>query len=277
MELNDNKATMKKNLIYIIIVLIAGCSGSKSCSDESKAASENKITLMAYNVLYNSEEIDESIALIENCAPDILCIREMTPKFVKKFKKKFGKKYPNLSFHPRKGTWGVGIASKFPIKRSHHFPIKPHRIPGLQAVIKINEKDVMVSCLHLFPPVGKHLKSDGFFVTLEKNKQLRINQAKYLISKYSGWKGPLIVLGDMNEGPGDGAINIFREANLKRSCDNALTEDCGATFPGATSIFPAVFEIDHILGRKITFKTARVLKCGGSDHYPVLSEITIPK
>ncbi len=36
----------------------------------------------------------------------------------------------------------------------------------------------------------------------------------------------------------------------------------------ATAV-PAVVQIDHILGRGLTFSGAKVVRSGGSDHYPV--------
>ena len=66
---------------------------------------------------------------------------------------------------------------------------------------------------------------------------------------------------------------IFEQEKIERSCAKALIKKCGSTFPGATSWLPAVFEIDHILGRKIQFQLAKVIREGGSDHYPVYSTI----
>lgn len=253
----------------LALTLLAGCVG------DVKSSSQKGIALMAYNVLYNSTETEKSLELIKAYDPDVLCLREMTPKFAKAFVTKLGKNYPSRSFHSRKGTWGVGIASKYPIHTAQHFPVKPHRIPGLQAIVTIDDSRLMVACLHLFPPVGKHRKSDGFFETLKKNEQLRLNQARYLIAKYAKWKGPLILMGDMNEGADGDAVQLFVKEKIVRSCDKAPIEDCGATYPGATGILPAVFEIDHILGRNVEFKTAGVFKKGGSDHYPVYSEIAL--
>lgn len=244
---------------------------------DAKAGKKEYISLMAYNVLYNSSEIKKSIDLIKKYDPDILCLREMTPKFVDAFKKSVGKRYPYRAFYSRKGTWGVGIASKYVIIKPQHFPLKPHRIPGLQSIVQVERNQLMVVCLHLFPPVGKHKKSDGFFETLKKNEQLRQNQARYLVNKYSAWKGPLVLMGDMNEGPNGKAIRLFEQEMIERSCSKAPIKKCGSTYPGATSWLPAVFEIDHILGRKVQFQLAKVIKDGGSDHYPVYSQIVFTK
>jgi endonuclease/exonuclease/phosphatase family metal-dependent hydrolase len=82
-------------------------------------------------------------------------------------------------------------------------------------------------------------------------------------------------MGDMNEGPNGEAIELFKQKGIERSCDKALIKNCGSTFPGATSWIPAVFEIDHILGRNIQFQLAKVIKGGGSDHYPVYAKIVV--
>jgi endonuclease/exonuclease/phosphatase (EEP) superfamily protein YafD len=38
---------------------------------------------------------------------------------------------------------------------------------------------------------------------------------------------------------------------------------------------PAVFQIDHILGRGVCFWRGAVLRAGGSDHYPVTAELQL--
>lgn len=72
----------------------------------------------------------------------------------------------------------------------------------------------------------------------------------------------------MNEGRQADAMKTFATAGFTHSCDGP-SASCGNTWPGANTALPAVVEIDHILGRGLTFSEARVLRSGGSDHFPV--------
>ncbi len=225
-------------------------------------------SVLAFNVLYDAEDVDASVDVIAEADPDLVCLTELTSKFVKAFERRLGARYPHRVFAPTRGTWGVGIASRTPLSDARTFEEKPHRIPAMEAVTRLRGKEIRLVCVHLFPPVGKHRASDGFFTTLDKNAALRVEQAKYLIGRYSGEPGPVLIAGDMNEGRSDDALLTLFKAGYRHACA-IEDEDCGATFPGATYFLPAVFEIDHILGRGVTFTYARVIDEGGSDHYPV--------
>jgi len=226
---------------------------------------------MAYNVLYNSKKMIKSINLIKQQKPDIVCLTELTPRFVRKFNRDryLRQNYQYQALYPKHGTWGVGIVSKYPIIKKALYPLRPHRMPGSSAIIQINRRKLMIACVHLFPPFGKHRKSDGLLLTVAKNTLLRINQTKTLWKKFKYWRGSLILMGDMNEGRNDRALVFLRNKNYVLACLQVKHTSCGPTFPGATSMLPAVVEIDHILGRGVRFISAKVIKGGGSDHYPV--------
>ncbi|QRN96576.1 endonuclease/exonuclease/phosphatase family protein [Archangium violaceum] len=227
-------------------------------------------TAMTYNVLYDApaEDIEKSLDVIEREKPDILCLRELTPAFATAFRKRLGKELPHTVLMPRKGTWGVGIASRHPLSRAERFPEKPHRLPGLEADVRLGGRELGVVCVHLMAAGAKHKKSDGLLESMEKNAELREKQGKALMERYADEKKPLLLLGDMNEGRQAAAMKAFAAAGFIHSCDGP-DSSCGPTWPGANTALPSVVEIDHILGRGLTFSEARVLRSGGSDHYPV--------
>jgi endonuclease/exonuclease/phosphatase (EEP) superfamily protein YafD len=233
------------------------------------------LSFLAFNVLYNSTEIEKSIDVIEVAHPDLVCLTELTPRFAARFEARLAKKYPHRVFRARKGTWGVGLASRYPLSDARLFEQKPHKIPAMESKIHLKRTTLQLACLHLFPPVGKHRASDGFLETMEKNAELRRKQAAYILNRYAKLKGPVILAGDMNEQAGGRAIETFQAGGYVRSC-GAPSSDCGATFPGATSALPAVLEIDHILGRGVSFESARVARGGGSDHFAVYAEFRVP-
>ncbi len=233
------------------------------------AAEKPDLTALAFNVEYDSDEPAKSIAAIEKADADVVCLSEVRPAFYARLLEKVGKRYPYRSMQTASGTWGIGILSRFPLADGKLFEEKPHKIPAMEARVQTPPQGpVRVACLHLFPPVGKHRKSDGFFETMEKNAQLRVAQAKALIARYATEPSPVLLMGDMNEGPDGEAMKALSQAGYAFACA-APHSECGNTWPGGNSAWPAVSEIDRILGRRLSFSSARVVKGGGSDHFPV--------
>jgi endonuclease/exonuclease/phosphatase (EEP) superfamily protein YafD len=224
--------------------------------------------VMAYNVLYDSKKVEESIDTIEKELPDILCLTELTQGFIKPFVKRLGEKYPHRSLEPRSGTWGVGIVSRYPLRNAQTFPQQPHRMPAMEAEVILNGRPIKVSCVHLMPPGARHKKSDDLLTSMEKNAKLRASQGAALVERYSRDRVPVLLLGDMNEGRQDRAMKAFAEAGFLHSCEGP-SSSCGPTWPRMGLALPLGAEIDHILGRGLTFAGAKVLNEGGSDHSAV--------
>ena len=72
---------------------------------------------------------------------------------------------------------------------------------------------------------------------MRKNAALRVEQARALVRRFAR-RQPVLLLGDLNEGPGGDAV--------------------------------------HLLGRGLLFHGARVLRGGGSDHLAVQASVVIP-
>ncbi|WP_187345170.1 endonuclease/exonuclease/phosphatase family protein [Cystobacter ferrugineus] len=237
-----------------------------------------RFTAMTYNVLYDAPapDVEKSLDVIEKEKPDLLCLRELTPGFARAFRERLAREYPHTVFAPRTGTWGVGLASRHPLSRTERFPEKPHRLPALEAEMKLGGHTLKVVCVHLMAPGARHTRSEGLLESMEKNEKLRARQAQELMKRYAEEKRPLLLLGDMNEGRRASALKTFTAAGFAHSCDGPAAS-CGNTWPGANTALPSVVEIDHILGRGLTFSEARVLREGGSDHYPVRALVSFPK
>jgi endonuclease/exonuclease/phosphatase (EEP) superfamily protein YafD len=231
-------------------------------------AADDDLHVMAFNVLFQGADDAKSVQAIEDEDPDVVCLTELTPAFVKTFETSLGKRYPHRQFAPKSGTWGVGFASKRPLRQVTTYPVPPVKIPAMEATVAAGGRDVRLVCVHLVPPAGKHQKSDSFFTTLEKNAAVRAKQADTLIARFAKAPGPVVLLGDFNEEPGGDALKKLEQAGWVRGCRSADT-GCAATFPGPASPWPPVFEIDHVFARGAVFSAAKTVHGGGSDHYPV--------
>ncbi len=232
------------------------------------------LSVMTWNVLFDAPDLEPTLEAIERADPDVLCLTELTPKFVRAFEERLGSRYRFRSFHPKSGTWGVGIASRLPLKHAKAFQQRPHRMPAMEAQVATEQGRFRIACLHLFPPIAGRKKGESVVAVMGRNAELRKKQAAFVVRRYAKERRPVLLLGDMNEGPDGAAMRLFAEAGFRRACE-LPNHRCGPTFPGATSMLPAVWEIDHILGMGVRFDSARVIKSGGSDHFPVFATFTL--
>lgn len=243
-----------------------------SClSAHSARAEDGGVTLLAYNVLFEGADDAKTLAAIDEAAPDVVCLTEVTPRFVKAFEKALGAKYPHRAFQPAKGTWGVGFASKVPLRAVTVVKQSPSRMPALEARATLDGADTTLACVHWMPPGVKHHPGDSFAEALKQNAALRAKQAATFVARYKAARGPIVLLGDFNEEPGGEGLAALEGAGWSRAC--AVTGGCGATFPGPTSPWPAVFSIDHVYVRGLAVTQARTVRAGGSDHFPVLARV----
>ncbi len=233
-------------------------------------------SVMAFNVLYRGANEEKNLQAIADTQPDILCLRELVPGFAGRFAQRLKDDYPHRRYrrYPPRPAWGVGIASKFPITEWRVFRERPYTIPAADALVTIGGTEVRVVCVHLIPPMARYSRGQPAWETIERNRDLRRRQAKYLSFRYRDERRPVLMLGDFNEDVDEPALDFLDEQGFKNSC--AIEADrCQDTWPAVT-VFPAAFRFDHILGRNLSFVSSRVVEQGGSDHYPVLAEFTLP-
>jgi endonuclease/exonuclease/phosphatase family metal-dependent hydrolase len=110
---------------------------------------------------------------------------------------------------------------------------------------------------------------------MAKNASIRAQQAKHILKRYRLHRGALLLLGDFNEEFGD-ATDLFTGADFADAC-RARYARCSATWPGATTPWPAITRIDKVLGRNVEFTHSWVPAGGGSDHQPIVAVIDLGK
>jgi endonuclease/exonuclease/phosphatase (EEP) superfamily protein YafD len=250
-------------LQVVFVVLLAGA-----------GAAPTAWRALSYNLLHEQADLAASLDVIGRADADVVCVQELTPRFARAFAARFGRVYPHRRFEEREGTWGVGVASRHPLEDAEVFAQSPHRMPAVQATVVRGGERVTVVCVHLFPPGARRRKEAGLLGTMRENAELRVQQADGLARRLAARRGPLLLLGDFNEADDDAAVKRLRDAGFAVACD-IDGERCGGTYPGGTSLWPAVFQVDHILGRGLRFHRAEVRSEGSSDHYPIVAEFTL--
>lgn len=246
--------------------------GHVACTAASRPSRGPSLHLLAYNVLFEGADDRESVKAIGAEDADVVCLTELTAPFIKTFEASLGKRFPHRAFAPKVGTWGVGFASKLPLADVQTYAVAPAGIPAMQATVKLGGREVRLVCVHLVPPVGRR---GSPVEALQQAGAVRKKQADALVARFAATTGPVVLLGDFNEEPGGGALAALERAGWARGCEVAGSS-CSATFPGPRVPWPAVFTIDHVYARGLSFTWGRTLRVGGSDHFPVSALLAAP-
>jgi endonuclease/exonuclease/phosphatase (EEP) superfamily protein YafD len=231
-------------------------------------------SVLTFNILTGGAPAEDALAAIAAAAPDIVCLQELTPKLAQSFVQRLGDTYPHRVFEPRRHTQGIGIASRFPLADTRILTLGLRYLPVAAAHVNLAGDRVNLACVHFIPPHSGFGQTDDLVRLYEDNRSIRVGQARRLLEHMDGAGGPAIVLGDFNEWPGQAALEALSASGFKDAC-HARRSRCGPTWPGHVVPLPALFRVDHILGRGVAFTDAAVLQAGGSDHYPVAARFRI--
>ena len=264
-------------LIVPLLGLIAGPALAEPAAIQPTPEPKPVYTAMMFNVLFRGADQNSNLDAIAAAAPDILCLREIENSFAQAFLERLEDQYPHRKYRGHSiPAWGVAIASRHPLSDWRVFLEDPYKIPAADAVIRLGDREVRVACVHLIPPVARYRRRDSVWETIERNKDLRRRQAKYLAWRYRNERRPVLIMGDFNEDLEEPAMDLLESKGFLNSC-HTEPDGCQKTWPAMFRIFPPGFRFDHILGRNLTFIEGNVPREGGSDHYPVVARFTLPK
>ncbi len=265
-------------LVLAVALAMAGCSGfyrQDALEWADSGGEPDTLSVMSFNVLVGGRPADVVLDAIAEASPDLVCLQEITQEFAGRFEQRFAETYPHRIFAPDPYIQGIGIASRVPLADTSLLELDAPYLPALAATMHPSTGPVQVACVHFVTPFARHGPKAGLADRYRRHKTMRMGQARALLRHIDSVDMPAIVLGDMNEWEGQAALTILSEAGFRNAC-HVQGSRCGATFPGGAIPAPAVFRIDHILGRGVEFRQAVVLNSGGSDHYPVAARFAVP-
>ena len=175
-----------------------------------------------------------------------------------------GDSFPYAAVRAREGPAGVGIWSRYPLRRGRDFDefwlglLTAHvRIPG-------TSDEAIVVAAHMSAPWPEPIHSWRADLAQLRDTLLAI-----------GASGAAVMFAaDLNATP-----DHLEFRRLLRSGYRDAAEQAGAgmtrTFPGASRRLPALFALDHILTRKCTARTVTTVAVAGSDHRALVASIVL--
>ena len=264
------KNEKSKEQIKVVSYNIHNFSEINKMSKDNKV--REKIRQEAIDFLKQGEEIQ------------IMCTQETHKYYVKWISEKF-----NFPHHHYVGGKGSVIFSKYPIFNSGHVDISKGSNSCLFADLKIGEKKLRVYSLHLQSnqvstiadkvaekgnPTQKEMYKDvrKMMSLFRFTARQRAEQAQKIANHIATCPHPVIVCGDFNDTPQSYTYQMIAK-NLKDTFKEK-GYGFGTTYAGS---IPAL-HIDHILvDKKIKVHSLKILKGNYSDHYPVVSKISLPE
>lgn len=261
-----------------MVAVLAGAAGAAWIASASRPTpaewaagtppDDAALAIMSFNVHEGGRPASETLDAIQQAAPEIVCLQELTAAFAADFERRLGARYPYRLFEPRRAVAGIGIASRRPLADARLLDLGLPTLPAAAAAIETGPGRIRIACVHLMPPHAGFRHGGDLLDRYRRNKALRLRQTDRLVEWLDAAALPAVILGDMNEWPGQAALARMAAAGFVDAC-GAPGARCGATWPGAIVPVPAAFRIDHIFGRGVEFSRMAVLHAGGSDHFPV--------
>jgi endonuclease/exonuclease/phosphatase (EEP) superfamily protein YafD len=226
------------------------------------------LRVMSVNLLMVNRTTGPIIDEIASADPDILFLQEYTGHWHDALQERLGGRYPHVITYPEEDSFGAAIYSKRPFVGKPTIDTSLGKWGIAQLVANIDVEGVEITCwnLHLVPP-------RNYAYTVEHLDQMRdlLPRLKAAAAR------PLIVAGDFNFTGATLQAASIRQAGVEDSFE-AIGAGRGATWP-VNSIFrylPGI-RLDHIyLGGGMGCRSIRVGEGRGSDHRPLVAEITAP-
>lgn len=226
------------------------------------AGGDDVVKIMSFNVLGTNTQFQSVVDRIHEHDPDVVTILE----YANQWSNALGtleKDYPFRLLRPRWHGFGIAIFSKRPLSNSQSTQITESVTdnPVLTTEIEISGTAVQIVGLHLLSPMNR------------ARLRIRNRQLKEVASLLKQRTLPTIVMGDFNCTPWSPFLSDFlNETDLRDS-------RYGFGYQASWSAVKAYLKIpiDHaFVSPQIKIHSRKLGDYAGSDHYPLVFEVSIP-
>jgi endonuclease/exonuclease/phosphatase (EEP) superfamily protein YafD len=231
--------------------------------------------VMTFNINGGNDRPDRVVAAIRDARPDIVALQEINPDIAAALERDLGDEYPYRFLDPQWGVTGMGVISRFPLRRSPAQLPGDHWIGTPQAVeIDTPGKTITLLNIHAIPPVGSRDRMTWAIGERE-------HQAEAINAFVQAQRTPVVVAGDMNATPFHRAYHILEHGALSdvwRECGSGA----GFTWPGNRTVGgvpvpPWFVRIDYLFtaGEIVCLDASVGPWDGVSDHRAVVATLVV--
>ncbi|MBN2703583.1 MAG: endonuclease/exonuclease/phosphatase family protein [Pontiellaceae bacterium] len=214
---------------------------------------------MLMNINANNGNTDQVLDAVEDFAPDLLLLEEVTPKWVEELAP-LNELFPYRIAQPQTDCFGIMLLSKYPLTEGVVVEIGDGGVPSIIADVNFPDGTITLIGTHPLPPIGSAYSA-------HRNRQL-----KELAAVAKSQRKPVLVMGDLNTTPWSPYFrNLLRDSGLHDS-----TKGFGFQPTWSPSIRFLKIPIDHMLYSSGIRVWNRVVGPKvGSDHLPVVMDFEI--
>ena len=227
------------------------------------------LSLLTYNVYFKNKHPRSIVKRIKATSPDVLCFQELTPNINSYLIKSIGTLYPYRLVNAINGTHGIGVYSKYPIKKITELK-NQIGLPYAQLMqLIIKGRKVGLVNVHLASPSVALENPDRFFSLLKTNHLIRKKQInKINLALQNNYpERNIIMTGDLNTTEYE---PLYRDLCTNWVNINKIaSKNAENTFPNSNKTSP-LFILDYVFIKgRIQALDTKVLQGGTSDHLAV--------
>lgn len=218
-----------------------------------------RLRLFLINVNFRNRAYEQALAIIRKTEADVVAVIEVNRPWFAQLST-LQDAYPFRQGTVRVNGWGMMLLSRLPFEESRILDYRESGIPCVTARLLLNGKAVNLVLAHPFAPVSRRYANS-------RNRQL---EALARIACF--FDQPVVVLGDLNITPWSPHFKqMLRKAGLR---DSREGHGLHPTWPSWNPLLG--IPIDHCLvSPEVTVHHRRVGPHIGSDHYPVIVELSV--
>jgi endonuclease/exonuclease/phosphatase family metal-dependent hydrolase len=251
-------------------------------SAASLEAAAQSIRVATFNVNWGNQHGDRMLEAIAAAKADILCLQETTPQAERFLKPRLADRYPEFHVVGHEGDYYAErfvFASRVkPLALKFH-PPEAGLFGFYVATFRIEGREVCVVNVHLAPvviePESRMLDAMNALADFEERHAKEIEAILAAIDP----EKPTIIAGDFN------SVSTFKAPQrlLEKGFIDSFASmhddaDHHATWKWPTRPLPLALRIDYLFHTPHFETTAsEILRDGGSDHYPLVSELKLVK
>jgi len=248
---------------------LCGCAGPGPQARPARAPVGPHFSVLSYNVNWGMPRADLTVAAIIGADADIVCLQETTPDWQWYLTDALGQRYPHMEFRHYGGAGGMAFLSKRPFATQAYVKPKAGWFPAWIVTVHTPLGRVQVCNLHLRPSL-----SDRGSVSLSSyinTKDIRRKEIE------AAWEHldpdrPAVVVGDLNESDSGRAVTWLKGQGFTDAI--AEFDKDAHTWRWRWGLITLRDRFDHILhSAHLRAASARVIKEGASDHYPVTAVV----
>ena len=222
-----------------------------------------KIKIMSFNVWTGNRSPQLAIQRIKEADADVVTILEYDTYWAEQLSD-LDEIYPHQILEPRWHGYGTAIFSRYPLGDRQIYPLTAETtdVPLLVVSVGLGETKIRLAAVHLFSP------------TDPQRLALRNRQLQEIARLLDTSSLPTVVLGDFNCVPWSVYLEDFlRETGLRDS-----RQGFGFQASWHTSFPFFRIPIDHaFVSDAICIVDRYVANKGGSDHFPIVIEVSVTR